>query len=45
VEVDVVGATEADGVEVAVLRDQNGEERQVPFSEILEARLVFRWKQ
>ncbi|MFN8572734.1 MAG: ribosome maturation factor RimP [Gemmatimonadaceae bacterium] len=45
VEVEVLGAEESEGVEVAVLRDQNGEERRVPLSEILEARLVFRWKQ
>ncbi len=45
VEVDVLGAVDSNGVEVAVLRDQNGEERQVPLSEILEARLVFRWNQ
>ena len=43
VEVDVLGADDADGVEVAVMRDERGEERRVPLSEIREARLVFRW--
>jgi ribosome maturation factor RimP len=44
-EVDVVGVVEVDGVEVAVVRDQRGEVRRIPFSEIREARLVFRWNQ
>jgi ribosome maturation factor RimP len=44
-EVDVVGVAEVDGVECAVVRDQHGVECQVPFSEIREARLVFRWNQ
>ena len=44
-EVDVVGVVEVDGEEIAVVRDQRGEERRIPFSEIREARLVFRWNQ
>jgi len=44
-EVEVLGVVEVDGVEVAAVRDQHGEERRIPFSEIREARLVFRWNQ
>ena len=44
-EVEVVGVVEVDGEEVAVVRDQRGEERRIPFLEIREARLVFRWNQ
>ena len=43
VEVEVLGAEEMAGVEVAVMRDERGEERRVPLSEIREARLTLRW--
>ena len=43
VEVDVLGVDDAQGVETAVMRDERGEERRVPLSDIREARLVFRW--
>jgi ribosome maturation factor RimP len=43
VEVEVMGVEEAEGAEVALMRDERGEERRVPLSEIKEARLVFRW--
>lgn len=44
-EVEVIGAVVVDGVDLAVLRDERGDERRIPFSDIKEARLVFRWNQ
>lgn len=45
VEVDVLGVEEVDGSEYAVMRDERGLEHRIPFSDVREARLVFRWNQ
>ncbi|MBV6521380.1 MAG: Ribosome maturation factor RimP [Gemmatimonadaceae bacterium] len=43
VEVEIVGLEADEGSDVAVVRDSGGVERRIPFSDIREARLVFRW--
>ena len=43
VDVEVVGATDESGIEVAVMVDSRGTEHRVPLNEVKDARLVFRW--
>jgi len=42
-EVEVVGVSDADGTEVAVMVDSRGTEHRVPLAQVRDARLVFRW--